>query len=376
MGFNQMGQGVRSVAYPAQPIPLVTGEIFTIPSGQYLVIPGLYTFVQWFDPITQTWRNMQTANNNAPVTISSDGFNYRLANLTGTVVGAVVTNGGTGYTNGVYFPTGFPISGNPNAALQAGTAAAPSCTVAAGGGTVTALMNVVVGGSINTTIAITAGGKSYTRAPILLISPPPAGGVPATATCTISAGAINAVTVTNAGAGYASAPTVTIVNAQGDTTGTGGILTVNATLALSGQVVALTSVNGGAGMTSVPAITFGPASTTAATAIMCWTATTVTFAGVTHAANGNMALIGSAVTAGSSTSTNPAITTGLFVPRLGYTSLLTSASPTTTTILDGGIHQIVPNAVLALNSDGTVAGATTTTIAQGGVSDLSYLLPI
>lgn len=376
MGFNQLGQGVRTPSFPAIPVPLVTGEIFNIPSGQYIVQPGLYTFVQWYDPITAMWRNFQSANSNAPVTISSDGFNYRLANLTGTVAGAVVTNGGTGYTNGVYFPSGFPISGNPNAVLQAGLASAPSVTVAAGGGTIVPQMNIVVGGAINTSVTITNAGSGYTRAPILQISPPPAGGVPATATCTISAGAINAVTVTNQGAGYLAAPTITVVNAQGDTTGRNAVLTINATLALSGQVVALTSANGGAGLTSVPAISFAPASTTAATSIMCWTATTVTWTGASHAGNGNFGFINSAVTGGSSTSTNPAITTGLFVPRLGYTSLVTTAGPTTTVILDGGLHQIVPNAVLVMNSDGTISAATTTTIAQGGVSDLSYLLPI
>jgi len=376
MGMNTMGQGLRTPAFPAIPVALVTGEIFTIPSGQYIVQPGLFTFVQWFDPITAMWRNFQTANSNAPVTVASDGFNYRLANLTGTVVGAVVTAGGTGYTNGIYFPSGFPISGNPSAVLQAGTAAAPSVTVAAGGGSILAQGQLVVGGAINTSVTITNAGTNYTRAPILQVSNPPAGGVPATCTCTISGGAINAVTVTNQGAGYTTAPTITVTNAQGDTTGRGAVLTVNATLALSGQVVAITFPNNGAGMTSVPAISFSPASTTAATAIMCWTATTVTWTGPNHATNGWVGLIGSAVTAGSSTSTNPAISTGLFVPRMGYTSMVASTSPTTTTILDGGLHQIVPLAVMANNSDGTINAATTTTIAQGGVSDLSYLLPI
>jgi len=377
MGFNKIGgtqytTGVNAVV----PINLGSGQLYTIPSGQYMVLPGAFTFAQWYDPITATWRNMQTASQNAPFPLSSDGTNYRLANLTGTVVGAVVTNGGTGYTNGIYYPTGFPIAGNPNAVLQAGIATAPSVTVAAGGGSILAQGNLVVGGAINTTIAITAGGKNYTRAPVLQISAPPAGGVPATATCTISAGAINAVTVTNQGAGYTTAPTVTVINAPGDTTGTGGVLTVNATLALSGQVVAITFANNGAGHTSVPALTFSPASTTAATAIMCWTATTVTWTGATNAGNGNFGIINSTITAGSSTSTNPSITTGLFVPRPGFTAMSTTASPTTTVINDGGLHQVVPNACLALNSNGTVAGATTTTIAQGGVSDLSFLLPI
>lgn len=375
-GLQKIGAGPNTAAFPAVPVALPTGGVFNVPSGNYLVVPGAFTFLQWFDAITQTWRTMTTPTWSQSLAITSDGYNYRLANMTGTVVGAVVTNGGTGYTNGVYFPAGFPITGNPAAAQQAGLATAPSVTIAAGGGTIVPQANLVVGGAINTTIAITAGGSGYTKAPILQISPPPPGGVPATATCTISAGAINAVTVTNQGAGYPVAPTVTVTRQQGDTTGVGGVLTVNATLALTGQVVAITAVNNGAALTSVPAITFAPASTTAATAIMCWTATTVTWTGATNAGNGNFGWINSAVTAGASTSTNPAITTGQFIPRPGFTTLVTTASPTTTTISDGGLHQIVPNAVLIMNSNGTISGATTTTIAQGGVSDLSYLLPL
>jgi hypothetical protein len=376
MPVNVIGFGQRTLSNAPSQIELTSGGLYTIPSGQYHCLPGPLSFLQWYDPITTMWRVHQTPAQSDSFIITSDGTNWRLANLTGTVVGAVVTNGGTGYTNGIYYPAGFPIAGNPSAVQQGGTAAAPSVTFAAGGGSILAQANLVVGGAINTTITITAGGSGFTRAPTLILSAPPAGGVQATATCTISAGAINAVTVTNQGGGYAVAPTVTIVNGQGDTTGTGAVLTVNATLAQSGAIVAITPVNNGAGMTSVPAITFAPASTSAATAIMCFTATTVTWAGASNAGNGNFGIINSVVTAGSSTTTNPAITTGLFTPRPGFTAMSTTASPTTTVINDGGLHQTVPNAVLVMNSNGTISGATTTTIAQGGATDRSYLLPL
>lgn len=365
MGFNQMGSGIWD--NKAQAVSLPTGGLYIIPSGQYVVQPGPYTFVQYFDAVRQTWRNMNSpVLGNGSLLVTSDGYSVRLANLTGTVVGAIVTTGGTGYTNGIYTPS-----------QQLGTLAAPKVTVAAGGGTNLALLNVVVGGSINTTIAITAGGANYLYPPTLLIDPPPPGGVQASAiVATITAGAIAAVTVINAGAGYTSAPAVTIVNDPRDTTGRGGVLTVNPTLALTGQIVALTSADPGAGMTSVPAITFSPASTTAATAIMCFTATTVTWASPNHSGNGNFGLINSTIVAGSSTSTNPSITTGLFTPRMGYTAMSTTGSPTTTVIVDGGLHQVVPNAVLIANSDGTINAATTTTIAQGGVTDTSFLIAL
>lgn len=364
MGFNLMGSGLW--AKKAQEVSLPTGGLYVLPAGQYAVQQGPFTFIQYFDAASQIWRNMNTpVAGGCTQLVTSDGYSVRLANLTGTCVGAIVTTGGSGYTNGIYTPS-----------QQLGTAAAPKATVAAGGGTNLALLNVIVGGVINTSVTITAGGKSYTYPPILVFSQPPTGGVPASGVCTISAGAVNAVTVTNAGAGYTVAPTITVVNDPRDTTGTGAVLTVNATLAQSGAIAALTSSDPGAAHTSVPAITFTPASTTAATAIMCFTATTVTWATPNHSGNGNFGLINSTVVAGSSTTTNPAITTGLFAPRLGYTAMSTTGSPTTTTIVDGGLHQIVPNAVLVANSDGTINAATTTTIAQGGITDTSYVLPL
>ena len=374
MPFNAIGTGQNFLdPTSTSAVSLVSGQVYNLPSGQYIVSPGPLTFVQWYDPITTLWRNLSTVTNSPSFILPSDGSNYRLANLTGTVVGASVTNAGTGYTNGLYYPPGVPIPANANAVVQAGTAAAPSVTFAAGGGSVLAQGNVIVGGAINTTIAITAGGASYTRAPVLFIQNPPAGGVPATATCTISAGAINAVTVTNAGAGYVTAPIVTIVNHPQDTTGNGGVLTVNATLAGSGTITAITVPANGVGHTSVPAITFSPASTSAATAIMCFTCTTVTWATPSNAGNGNFGIINSALATAQSVNTNPAITTGLFVPRMGYTGLSTSATPTTTVITDGGLHQVVPSAVLVGNSNGTISAATTVTIAQGGATDISFI---
>ena len=376
-----IGAGIRTASNPVTTLSLPGGAVYVPPSGQYWTTPGKYSFVQNFDPITHIWRSFGTPTLSDPSVISSDGFNLRIANLTGTAVGAVITNGGTGYTNGIYYPAGITgpngqtgIAGNPNAVLQAGTAAAPSVTFAAGGGTNLAQAIVIVGGAINSTIVITTAGTGYTFPPTLTISNPAPGGWPATATCTIVAGAISTVTVTNQGAGYTTAPTVTVTRHPLDITGAGGVLTVNATLVGSGTVTGIGIVQGGAGMTTVPALTFSPASTTAATAIMCWTATTVTFTGPSNAGNGNVAIIGSSLTAGAATLTNPDYSTNLFTPTIGWCAFSTAAGPTTTTILYGGLHQVIPNAALAMNSNGTISAATTTTIAQGGIADTSILI--
>lgn len=378
MGLAVIGYGQKTQANPSTTIPLTSGEVYVLPSGEYLVVPGEYTFIQWYDPITTLWRTMGVPTQPHPMTLSSDGTNYRLANLTGTVVGAIVTNAGTGYTNGIYYPAGYPIPGNPNAVLQAATAAAPTVTFAAGGGSVLAAGNVIVGGAINSTITITTAGTGYTYPPTLIISNPPPGGVPASAVCTVSAGAINAVTVIDQGAGYITAPTVTVVRHQLDSTGAGGVLTVNATLAGSGTVTAITVPNNGVGMTSVPAITFSPASTTAATAIMCFTITTgVAQTNASHMGTGNVGFAIGALTAGSSVLVNPTIQTGLFVPRVAYTAFNTTAGGGVT-FLDGGLHQIVPSGIAyAVLSDGTISAAATA-VAQtvGGVTDVSVVVEI
>lgn len=377
MSMNMIGAGRKTLAEKTRSISLGSGQVYLVPAGQYMLLPGPLTALQAFDPVSQVWFNVGDSYNNTLQVFSSDGWNYRLANLTGTMVGAVITNAGTGYTNGIYYPSGYPIA-NPNAQVQAGTAAAPSVTVAAGGGSILAQPNLIVGGAINTTIAITAAGSGYTRAPILIIDPPPPGGVQATAVCTISGGVVNAVTVTNQGAGYTQAPKVTVVNAMDDTTGSGCILTVNATLVGSGTITAITMANNGAGMTSVPALTFAPASTTAATAVMCFTITTgVAQTNASNMGTGNIGFALGGLTAGSSVLTNPAISTGFYRPRLAVTAFNTTAGGGIT-FIDGGLHQTIPAGIAyAVLSNGTISAAATA-VAQtvGGSTDLSQLMQL
>ena len=370
MGFNNMGSGAPySQNHGAIPVTLSSGMLYKIPSGQYMLLPGLYTFLQWFDAVTQSWRVVQTATQQAPYLVSSDGGNFRLANLTGCMVGAVVTNGGSGYTNGIYSAVG-----------GLGTAASPTATMSAGGGTSVASVNMVIGGEINATPVIATAGKSYTRPPVLMVSPPPAGGVPCTMVTTLTAGVPAIPTVTNQGAGYTSAPTVTVVNAPDDTTGVNFAVTAAISATNSGKLVALTMANNGAGMTSVPTFTFAPnPATVAATAIMCFAITAgVAQTSATHMGNGNIGFAIGALTAGSNTTTNPAITTGTFVPRMAYTAFNTTSTGGVT-FLDGGLHQIIPTGIAyAVLSDGTISAAGTA-VAQtvGGVNnDISYLLPL
>jgi len=80
-------------------ITLAGGSVVLLqPAGWYYLGLGKYTTLQQYDPITGIWR---TIGAGAPGDqyIYSDGVNYRLANLTGCVVGALLTNAGSGYTS-------------------------------------------------------------------------------------------------------------------------------------------------------------------------------------------------------------------------------------------------------------------------------------
>lgn len=261
-----VGQGNVSSNYPSQ-YPQVNTKNPT--SGHYFINPGLYSEVQEYDYIMDYWRPLSTAPG-AAITISGDGANYRIANTTGCPVGAVITNHGTGLTNGFNTVTITPSAGS-------------------------SVWNTIVGGAINATITVTAGGTLYVGIPSIVFAPPATQGstpyILPTAVAVMSGGAISSVTVIDQGAGLVAVPSITVVPAVGDSTGGGASLTINATLAGSGQLLAMypaaTTWNAdgsrtpltkpyGDPQTTVPTFTFSPVSSLAATAIMNFAVTSVT----------------------------------------------------------------------------------------------------
>ena len=227
---------------PPTPITLAGGQSYILPAGPTMVNGGPYTELQQFDGALGYWRTARLPGG-APYVVDADGANYRLFNTTGMAIGALITNGGTSYTT------------------------APTVTASFGG----SAWSAIVGGSINTTVTVTTAG-AYSYPPVLVFSDPPAGGVRASAIPVMSGTAISSVTVINAGAGYTTAPTITIVADPRETLAQGGVLTVNATLANSGVVTAVICIDPGTTTaTSVPTLTFagGTTSTVAsATALM------------------------------------------------------------------------------------------------------------
>jgi len=335
-------------------IQLAAAEIWNLPAGTYMVIPGPYTSIQFLDPVSGTWRTINADNAIRPEVLDSDGGNFRIANLTGTPVGALITNAGSALTNGFGTVTITPSGG-------------------------ASVWQSVVGGSINSSVTITAAGSGYLFPPILIIDAPPAGGIQATATATISAGAINAVTVVNQGAGYSTAPRITLVNDARDTVGGGGVLTVNATLAGSGILTAMYPTNPGNAVTAVPTFTFSPASTIAATAAMNFVCTGLTITGGGVAVpNGSFLLVNSGALTGSraANTAGPIADFLLTQERMGIIQPTIAGNVITATgvIIDNGFgFQAVPTVGLVSSTGVAPTTGTNITATVGGITDTSYV---
>src|ERR1700683_2294428 len=83
---------------PTNSICLAPGDAMAVPAGTFYVHPGVYCVLQYLDPVTSTWAMSPTAGwQNGPIYVKSDGFNYRLANLTGCPVSATILSAGSGY---------------------------------------------------------------------------------------------------------------------------------------------------------------------------------------------------------------------------------------------------------------------------------------
>jgi autotransporter-associated beta strand protein len=180
-------------------------------------------------------------------------------------VNEVITVRGTGVST-----VGALINNSPNAASIASGVVSSISTTA--GGIHSTVPDVILSGNATAvatlglsaaSFTINGGTTQYSAAPTATITG--GGGTGATATATLTSGVVSGITITNAGVGYTSAPTVafsggTVTNALINPTGTG-----NATnFIVSGIQV----TNPGSGYTSAPSVTFSSGTGTTATANM------------------------------------------------------------------------------------------------------------
>ena len=366
LAVQTTGTAAGTIKGVSNVITLAASETFTIPSGTWFISPGPYSFIQFKDPVSTMWRQFGTANLSKYV--ESDGTNYRLANLTGCPVGAVITTGGTAaiLTNGI----GSAVNGL-------------TITASSGGST----WQTVVGGAIGATIATSTAagstaGSGYTFLPTVIIDAPPAGGLQATAIVTaLSTGTIPAaaIQVLNQGAGYSTAPNMTFVNDPRDTTG-GGAYYVT-TLTATGQLTGLYPLTHGTPLTGVPALA-ASVGAAAATAIMNFTVTA--YASSTTVGSGYLGAVtavtsmNNVIAATSSPVINPLHNnSGLTFPRPARIQAVLSSTTLITTgqvVEDGGLGiQIVPSGLISTQAATTQA---VITMAVGGVSDTSFIQAI
>lgn len=175
-------------------VELASGGVFYPPSGNYLYLLDANTNLQFFDGQSQSWQTADTASNGNFATL--DGYNYRFINTTGMFTATVISNAGSGMTNGI------------GSAINGVSATLPASDTTGGA---RATVNTIVGGSVQAP-TITQAGSGFLVPPLIVIDPPPPGGIQATATCALSAtGTIASITMANVGAGYAASPNFWVI---------------------------------------------------------------------------------------------------------------------------------------------------------------------
>lgn len=329
---------------------LPPGAAMPVPAGRFMVNAGNSAVIQYVDPVTGIWRHWSSARS-GPQFLHSDGFNFRVANLTGCAVAASITNAGSGYTS------------------------AP--TVAASTGSST--WQAIVGGAISS-ITVTTAGAGYTVPPIVLLPAPPNPGVQATAQAFISGGCITSITMLNVGAGYASAtaaqptllPNPTDPNFNSITTGVATI----AALGSSGSITAILCTNNGGVVASAPTLSIsggGGSSATAAALIM----QTVTTVSVATAGTGYAGIVEVTTLGGGNTTTevvtNPSIELIGYVPRpmIATATVAGTSISTVATIIDGGLFVGTPSALILSTTAATTAASVVLTL--GSAADTVFM---
>lgn len=336
-------------------VSLAPGETYEFPAGWFYVKPGGLSALQIFDPVLTTWRSVGggAVGSGSAEYISSDGNNYRLANLSGCAVGASVTNVGSGYTSA---PTIAPSAGS-------------------------SIWRAVVGGAVSQTVVVSNGGANYAYPPNVLFSSPPAGGIQATGYAVLSGGAVSSITMVNQGGGYTSPPTISFVNDPREglnnvTLGYGAAANCSLTGAKTiAGVICLDPGTGG--LTAIPTLTpsGGGGSSFTCTAIMCWTILSYTpTAGTGFTGNSLLSGLDVFPTA-ATTILNPAIQSGWVNTRQARITMpQTAGAPTATgaVFTDGGIYTGTPTALITTNG-ALITQTTTIAFGMGGAADTSHI---
>lgn len=174
---------------PTNRFYLSAGNALLIPAGTWIVEGGDITRVQWKDPVNGHWNNLVRSpaipdpTRHWGITLRSDGFNFRICNVSGIALGAEVTNGGTGYLGHT-----------------------THCVASTGN----SRWRTIVGGQLGA-VDILDGGANFSLPPIVFVPAPPRGGVCATGVAIITAGVVTGINWINPGAGYPFPPDIVLL---------------------------------------------------------------------------------------------------------------------------------------------------------------------
>ena len=359
---------------PTNRVALAPGEQLLIPAGDWIISMGGYLVIQYFDPITGTWTFASgTAHNRGLNLITSDGFNVRIANLTGCPVGAVVTAYGSGY-------------------VQSST----TISVTGGGGSTWA---PIVGGQLSASITTGGYGAGYGVAPIILVPDPPGpstnangvGGIPASAYANLTAGGtVNTVSLTNPGAGYPTAPpnALMLPNPTDPNIATGITLgTVLFSLVGSGSITGVLMTNPGAALALPASITLavagaGATATVQAIYMSTVTAATVASPGVGYGLSPSLVMTVGGYPPQGTITNGPDFNYLTFFPRPAQISLTPSntsvSAGTAGVVYDGGlcVSAAAPTSVWVTGGTvGTVSTIGNVALVMGSRPDIAIMQP-
>lgn len=349
-------------------LALAPGQSFVVPAGDWIMGLGMYCVLQFLDPLTGAWvMTSGAAWNRGMQLVSADGFNVRVANLTGTVVSAAVINGGTGYAQATTTIT----------AIGAFSGASPTLLPIVGG---------ALGVSGTFTLGVPGVGGGYGLAPLIMIPPPPpavtnangVGGIQATAIALIASGTISSISIINPGAGYPTAPAITVVPSPFDPNLSVGITnaTVSLSLTSAGVIMGAVVTNNGSslpnGSLGSVTLTIGGAGTSGsltANVMQTVVSGSVTGAGTGFSGIGAVNTVGGAPLAGSITN-GPDSNFLSFEPRPANIGA-TLGTISNAVIYDGGLFESAPS--FSQGSAGTVSA--TVAAVMGSRSDIVIIQP-
>ena len=345
---------------PTNYLSLAPGDCayITAESNDYLVQVGGYSLLQFLDPVTGVWRSVD-AQRGQPFHIPSNGnLNWRVANLTGCPVGAIVAGGGSGFVQST-----------------------ATITANVGGST----WQAIVGGSLSVS-TISAVGANYTLPPLVMIPAPPNPGIQATAHTTIASGTVVSVVLDNFGAGYTTAPTAVILPSPFDPATSVTQATVVFSVVNSGKITGALCTYNGASLATLTALTLtaaggaGTGATITPQVLQAVSAVSIVAGGggwgnaaeppkITSAGGGGNTSVSAIV--------NPNIEYTNFRPRDANISTTANSGGTITaaTILDAGLFLSAATAVIV---PGGALPSTLASIAftMGGVNDVVLLQPL